>query len=385
MAAHDVLSTILTLNPSPTEYCTNNSHSNVTVITALFDLTKREGRRGRNIDDYIALGHHLLDLDVNLVVAGDDDVLPKIWAYRKQRGLAHKTYLYTMNLEHSPYYHYHEAISQAHVIDEQLNSYTGNKSSNDYLQLQRKLSLVGRKPSGLGKDDSPLYMLVGWTRYAICAKIAQLNPFNSSHVAWIDYGIFHLCQGNTSTIAQSKSSLLKSYTQLPTNKLRCMILAPTSPNEIVDLKTYYSQQRYKVAGGYLAGDIKSMIWLGLEMELAISRMMSTKHPSLDEITLNSVIVNHPERFDCYYGFYLNIILNSVEYTIGGENIINQLNSCIGLELWTNILHLGCYVLSSSTEDKNLRRVCCEHMITAGRKISLSSNIIEALQKYKSDL
>ena len=364
------LDIILQADSYHTEY-TNSP--DVTVITAIFDLTKREEGRERGIDDYLKLGHYLLDLDINLIVVGDEHILPKVWAYRKSKGLLDKTYLHVLNLENSPYYSYYPQILRAHV----LRHKTDNKSPD-----VQKISQINSdiKPTGLNPiKDSPLYTIVGWTRYHLCAKMAQLNPFNSSHLAWIDFGIFHLYAGNLANLEHQQKLLLQSYNRLPTTKLKCMILRHTPKDEISDKKKYFSQQRFKVAGGYLAGCTESMIWLGQEMELAIANMMNTGHPSLDEITLSSVIYENQSRFAWYYGFYTNIISNSVKFTDGPENIEWHLNDCIKWQLWDKVYNIGCYVLESRTQNKNISLVCVKHMITAAQKLNLSENIISALE------
>lgn len=377
----DSLNIILSANPHHTEY---TKSPDVTVITAIFDLSKRDPSRDRTIDDYLKLGHHLLDLNINLIVAGDEHILLKIWAYRRAKGLLDKTYLQVLNLENSPYYSYYPQIAQAHVLRHKLDK--TDKNSHEYQKLLDLSQITGLKPAGLSVvKDSPLYTIIGWTRYHLCAKMAELNPFDSTHLAWIDFGIFHLYQNNINMIEYQKKLLIKSYNRLPTTKLKCMILRHTAPSEIIDKKSYFSQQRFKVAGGYLAGCNESMIWLGQQMELAIASMMDTGYTSLDEITLSSVIFQYQSRFDWYYGFYTNIIANSVEFMDGPENIKWHLNDCLQLELWDKIYDIGCYVLSSNTRNKKLKILCLNSMIEATNKLYWSTNMISTLEDYKTTI
>jgi hypothetical protein len=264
------------------------------------------------------LGKHFLDLPVNMFIATDPHLAVDIWKYRRAAGLADRTYIYSIRLEDSPFYHYHSVIEQAYVN--------------------------GKFPHGLSiNKDTALYVIVGWTRYWLMKQAVKLNPFDSKGVVWADYGLFHLYPGRIKPIQEQFLQILKHY---PDNKIKFMVLQDTIRSEITDRVIYYSQRRCKLAAGLCGGPIHMINWLANEFEVEVEVCMQHGHPSLDEIIFSIIYANHPNAFSTYYGYYVDILPNHIGYKSGIKIILHNIDHCRVHRVNHPILKMCYYVLTA---------------------------------------
>ena len=272
----------------------------LTLVTALFDISKNENRDNvRTTDKYLQLGKHLLELPINIVIATESHLASEIWRYRRDIGMADKTFVYTVDLENSPYY--------------------------KYLNNIQELFKVGNKPDGTSQSkDSPLYLIVTWTRYWILQQITKMNPFNSKGLVWLDYGIFHLY---TNQLLATKNKIIEIMGHIPTNKIKLMLLCETSDNEIKDTKAYYSKRQCKLAGGFCSGSIDDINWLADQFEKELKLCLELGYPALDEPIMSIIYRQNPSRFMPYYGDYQQCITNNINMTDGFWIIIRNLDHC----------------------------------------------------------
>lgn len=352
--------------------------SELTVVTGLFDLSIREGTRYRNIDQYLKLGKHVLDLPINLVVATEHHLVADIWRYRVNIGLGDKTFIYTVDLEQSPYFKYLVNIN-AHYS-------------------------AGRKPCGLSETkDTALYSLVGWTRYYIMGRVAKMNPFNSAGLVWIDYGIFHLYQSDVHT---AQNIFLQILRQCPRDKIGLMLLSETVPSEISNRKSYYAERRCKIAAGFCSGSLGDFTWLAQKFNEEVLINLSSGHPSLDEIILSVIYCENRSRFSPYYGDYHQIFPNHGEFVDNPNIIRNSIVHCRNNNLHMSGIRMLRYLFKSrytfATADEidmmNDLLICAWYIdngrelskLAAQRMIELYHHVLEQgshldIEKYKTNV
>ena len=293
-------------------------HNEITLVTGLFDLSRREASRFRSIDSYLKLGQTLLSIPHNLIIFGDAHLVKEAWSTRCKLGLASKTFIYVFDLQHSPYYKYLPDIT---------NKFNQHGQPNYYIPAK----------------ESPHYLIIGWTRFWLLQQLAVLNPFNTKAVLWVDYGIFHLY--NEQEVKSGVLHLCKRIINCPIDKIRFMVLKHDDKSTFSNLDTYYSTRRWNLAAGLFSGSLSDIIWLGQQMDQLIIQCMQGIRPSLEELMLNIIYVQNRNRFEVYYGDYHQILCNHDRYRENFDIIKRNIDNCRQFNLWSQLLHLCRFLLA----------------------------------------
>jgi len=290
--------------------------SKLTLVTALFDLNRHEDRgKARSIDDYLNIGKHLLNLPFKMVIVTETNLAPLIWNYRMKSGLADKTYIWTLDLEQSPYYRHLPTIQSAFQS--------------------------GRKPIGTSMADTPHYLVMGWTRYWILKRVTQLNPFDSEGLIWWDYGIFHLSANQVSSMADT---IMKVMSHSPCDKIKLMLLEETGEDEIKDRVQYYSRRRCKLAAGFCSASLTDFEWLADSFDSELINCLQFGYPALEETILSVVYSENRHRFNPYYGDYHQIAVNNITMSSNIDIVIRNINHCRIHNLAKSIINIIRYIL-----------------------------------------
>ena len=304
---------------------TNFSLDQITVVTCFFNLSKLESGRPRNVEQYLELCKHVLQLPVNLFIVTDPDLGPWFWNYRKRLNLLDKTYIYSMKLKDSPYYRHLDLIKNCYKINQDGN--TGF-------------------PQGLNrKKDTPLYVILGWTRYWLLQQAASFNPFNSEALIWMDCGLFHLYKDRA---MEMRNLLLDNLSKYMKGGIRLMLLQDTHLFEIEDRKKYYSSRVCKTAAGLFGGDLDKMIWFSQQFNLEVKKCLNSGYPNLDEALANAVYTEHKDQFDPYYGDYHDLIPNFNGYQQNLWYVAWTLEHSVKFKLW-NLMLKECPLLIECIE------------------------------------
>nr|QBK91306.1 MAG: uncharacterized protein LCPAC202_02800 [Pithovirus LCPAC202] len=290
--------------------------NNVTLVTFYFDLISREENRGGVGKKYTTLGNNILDLDVNLFIIADPEVAVDAWKKRNKRNLLGKTFIFPIELENLPYYCHRPAIEKAFA--------------------------AGRRPIGLSiKKDTPLYFLLGWSKFWALEQAIKLNPFRSNIFAWIDYGLFHLWPGQE---IKMKKILLDNLSQLDLDKIKVTIMNDTTKDEIKNRVLYYSRRRCKMVSGYFGSGKNPINWFRKAFDQELKICLETGYPNLEESIMSAVYANNKDKFISYRGDYTDLIsyhtqninLNKV---INLYQIINEMRKFRRLKMWDKTIDI----------------------------------------------
>ena len=289
--------------------------SEVTIVSAFFDLSSRE-ERPRHSQEYLKLAEHILQLPINLFIVADDHLTPHFWKYRKEKGLLDKTFIYPLPLENSPYYRYRSEIEKAYR--------------------------AGRRPRGLSPiKDTPLYIIVSWTKLCAIQYAIKLNPFKSECIMWIDMGLFHLYPQQ---IEDRQVQLLEDLQSIPKQKLKVMLIQDTLPSEIENRTVFYSKRQCKVIGGLFGGALSLMAKLCKDFALEVETCMASGYPSQEEALLSVLYAKNKSAYELCYGIYDDLITNFIYYR-NNFNIILQCNLryCRDNLLWPEVVKICQYI------------------------------------------
>ncbi len=292
------------------------SIENLTLVTAYFDLTKHETRcREKTNDNYVKWGDFLFSLNINMVFFVEKELEAHVWKRRKAHNLLHKTLI--LRREFSE-------LKMA-GIESDLNEY---RKENPLLNATS------------GKDSSKYYILI-YNKFYFVEEAIKLNPFNTSHYGWIDFGIRNVIEGHV------PKNIYKTLTP-KTDKVSILSLRSTFAHELEDLKEYAKMFRWKVAGGYWVGSKANILSFINSFKTYLHIFLSLRLFAAEEGIIAVIIHHQPELFRLYYGSYRNILINHDKLNEKHSVIFENLRSCRineqydwGLRI-AEALYQGCY-------------------------------------------
>jgi hypothetical protein len=142
----------------------------VTVVTAFFDLQKREGSSRRAVAFYQEHGRTLCERDVSMIIFSDPELCETILQMRTAAGHKEKTLLVPLEFENIPYHQY-----KAKIVE--------NRAKNPIAMLNPI-------------KDTINYQILNWAKPWFIAQASERDPFNSTHYIWNDFGLAYVVKMN---------------------------------------------------------------------------------------------------------------------------------------------------------------------------------------------
>jgi hypothetical protein len=275
--------------------------STVTIVTALYDLTKYDNADRdttyRSFDRYKELSKQVMDLDAPMVIytspaqseQGQPDLAAWFREYRNQVQPTQRTLIVVRPLEHFPVWvrHYDTLVKNA-------------------------ATLQGSNPH---KDTVPYRILMA-SKFSMLTEVAATNPFQTSHIAWIDMGVAHV----------ASPLVLPTPHDWEVDKFTVMEMAHPYGSEVPE--AFLERWRGNVAGGFLAGPAQQVSQVCelffKEWDMAIAAQLAP----LEDMVLAYVLRKYPEKFRTYYGDYESLFCNYTGIRKNMGTIVYNLEQCI---------------------------------------------------------
>lgn len=190
--------------------------------------------------------------------------------------------------------------------------------------------------------DEHNFIAMGWGKPGIMAQAAKWNPFNTTHVAWIDIGVAH-------AVSEIDIDAFTPHTdKVKFHLLRC-------PEILTDLPDYYHSVWCLVAAGYIIGGCKEVIEFAKDFENEAEKVLAGGRVSIDEDLIASVITKNWDKYAYSYGDYVNLFVNSNQIKTGLGWILAKLYEAenAGAKIYVNNLKkelIRCYEAGNFTLD-----------------------------------
>lgn len=292
-------------------YCITMAKS-LTLVTAFFDLGKREPQiQRRQADEYLKLGDFLFSLDIKLVFFCDPEFVSIIEEKRKLYKLMDKTVVISHKLEDCFYY----------TI---LDKITANRQKNP---------IINANPN----KDTPLYLIINWSKFDLINETIKRNPFSSTHFAWLDFGIAHVA--NLDYISDG-------IFQTPSDQIKLLMMRDPDPKLLSDKKVYYSFIRGYVSSGYICGSKSSHLQLYQLFSKEVGRCLELEVAPSEEQILPIIIREDPDLFEFYYGDYKFILGNYIQCRGDVQRILINLGQSRLLNDFIRTCEIGGKLLDS---------------------------------------
>jgi len=286
----------------------------ITLVTGLVDLQQREGSTRRDSREYLKLAGILLvdfiPLYVNLVVWIEPhlySILDEILFNGKNCRKRSNTIIICFTLEslswHKKYY---------------------NKD------IPCNYKLYGGSFNNPSVKFTSLYRSVTICKYKMVQDTILMNPFDTSHYAWIDIGVLHIAKQPNPDISSNSNNNNNNNIQdcwwhphvklIKNSDSSQSLLSSSSSSSSTDLKSKFEDKVrlcrmrpifnktdfiYTTAGGFVSGSS-----LGWHKFLSIFENLVQKYPDyLEEPIMGMICEYNPELVDTYWGDYKDIIRN----------------------------------------------------------------------------
>ena len=276
-----------------------------TIITSLFELPNRE-KKNKTITEYLKLGKFILDLDENLILYTNTQAI-KDYVLNQRKGKQTKIHL--VNLQSLYYFKYIDYMSKC----------------------EYKILNINRK------KDTGEYIALTNNKFEFIREVALTNPFNSSKIIWLDFGVAH--------VAKNPESIVRWMDKIP-EKIRLMSINPYL--EKTPAKEYFKYIYHNVAAGLISGSIDNMKILCDLFKTEWENIISEGWYQLDEAILAIIIRKNKNLIDMYYGDYQSIIVNYLLPVGDQGRIFSQLHKSRDHKDYFLVDHILSYVWNSYT-------------------------------------
>lgn len=265
----------------------NTTSCTVTVVSALYDLYQRHDTCQR----YLEWGRVWAELPVPMVIFTESRLAPSLCELR--RPYRHLT---TIIVSEMPYAKDRDRIEQALTAT----------------------PIVNRNH----QKDTLEYFVYNTSKFTWLRQVADLNPYGSRYLAWLDFGLVKTHPSITAdtlraivdpscwpTIGGDPAQVsARDPAQLP-DQIRVMMISYLSPQALTNAKGSFTWILHHRAAGVITGARDSFRRLETIVSRWHRRMLDEGWYQLDEVFLTLASLEVPELFDVYYGDYSSIVVN----------------------------------------------------------------------------
>jgi hypothetical protein len=248
---------------------------NWTFVTGYFDITKYEDAskqiKDRPPNFYLHSCNTTLSVNANLVIFTEEKFKPILEKLRPDH-LKNNTKFIICNFEDFHLYKYRNKIAE-----------------------NRKKNLIA------DPRNTVSYYLCCMTRYSMVKQVTELNPFNSTHFGWIDFGIERQGFKNASS--------LDNVIHLYRDKVSACYINYIPQKTVDNLKEYFQWGRCAIASGFFTGNLKNIQKFCRLVELQFITYVELGFGHADEQLFSPIYFSNPDLFHFYFGDYRSIITN----------------------------------------------------------------------------
>jgi len=266
-----------------------NNNDDWTLVTSYFDLTKcpdaSKEIKDRNQDYYLSHANSTLHLPYNLVIYCDAASLPKIMKIRPDELKEKTKYI-------------------VREFDEFQIVKNGNSLSNTFVEYRNKINKNRQeKPYHFDNRNTASYYLFCLSRYIMLKEMIELNPFESTHFAWINFCIERMGYTNLIHLDEALSVHRDKFST-------CYI--DYIPQELVqNTPEYFKWGRCSMCSGFFTGNKKYMYEVCDKIENKFLEYVEAGYGHADEQLYSPVYFENPDLFEHYFGDYQQMITNYV--------------------------------------------------------------------------
>ena len=259
-----------------------------TIITMFYNIREKEGNNpnsplNRGVKKYCDLAKNfILSLPYNLIVFTDNEEVIE-FVKKERENLKDKTQILNKKFEETYYYKHLDILNE----------------------LQQKFNII----NGNVKQETPMYIVLNNNKFDFMETAIKINPFNSKHFIWMDFGINHVALN---------TEIIHEWIHAVPDKIKQLCINPYIEN--VDDKTAFQYIYHHMAGGLFSGSSENLLKYCELFKQKTEQIYKEDWYQIDEAVMTMVNRENPELFDLFYGDYQGIISNYL-YPINNIDLI----------------------------------------------------------------
>ena len=340
--------------------CKNPIKPLPTIVTMIYNIREKEKNASdsdynHKINNYFDLAKKfILKLPYPLIIFTDDDELSQM-IKEERNTLQEKTHIYNKKFEDTYFYTYKERLEE----------------------LQKQYHII----NGHLEHETPLYIILNNNKFDFMESSIELNPFNSTHFIWMDFGINHVAK-NTEKIHE--------WINCVPNKIKQLCINPYVEN--VENKEMFQYIYHHTAGGLFTGSKENLLKYSELFKQKTQQIYNEEWYQIDEAVMTMVQRENPDLFDLFYGDYQGIISNYLSPINNISLILDASQKYINVNNTEKAFNILCYCskyFENNIRDELVFRYIEQHIIVDyynNNRNILSSviDLINLLKKFYSD-
>ena len=255
-------------------------NTNITLVTGFFDI-KRESWKtfSRQKNVYFDNAKRVLSVAHPMIIFIDKQYFDFVKEQRKQYDEKYTT-LIECKFEDLKYYYLKDKIFQI-------------MNSNEY-----KNGLVDPNVPEVWNPD---YNIVIWSKLDLVMKAINLNPFNTKHFGWIDFG--------THVHMLAEKFINKPIVKLPIeDKIRLLCRSLPQKSDL-NIKFFFKSHCNRFAATFITGSSENFKFFYEEQDKIINEAINLNVVDCEQSLHSVIYLRFPEKFSLYFGNWQDLTNN----------------------------------------------------------------------------
>lgn len=292
-----------------------------TIVTMIYDIRAKENNTtncglNHNMDKYLnSAKQFILTLPYPLVIFtdADDNIIEQI--NNERINFKEKTYIYKKPFEETYFF----------------------KDKDILPELQTKFTIL----NGNTQHETPFYIILNNNKFDFIESAIDLNPFNSNHFIWMDFGINHVAQN---------TEIIHEWINKVPDKIKQLCINPYV--EGGTQKNHFKFIYHNMAGGLFSGSKENLLKYSTLFKKKTDEIYNDNWYQIDEAVMTMVNRENPDLFDLFYGDYQGIISNYLSPIHNMELIIRGVQKLLDHNKTKEPYDILCYSSKFFNNNKN---------------------------------
>lgn len=305
---------------NPIRSLTYKNNDIPTIVTMFYDIRKKENYKyksefNHNINRYFEFAKNfILKLPYNLIIFTDEEKCID-FVKNERTNFKEKTYICNKSFEQTYFYKYIDKLNE----------------------LQNKFTIFNTQL----EHETPHYIILNNNKFDFIANAIDLNPFNSSHFIWMDFGINH--------VAENTEMINEWICNVP-DKIKQLCINPYTEN--LEPKKYFEMIHHNTGGGLFSGSKENLLKYSELFKQKTEEIYNDNWYQIDEAVMSLVQKENPDIFDLFYGDYQGIISNYLSPIHNIDLILNSSQKYINCNNTRKAYEILCYSLKYFENNPN---------------------------------
>jgi hypothetical protein len=219
--------------------------------------------------------------------------------------------------------------SKTYICNKSFEQTYFYKYLDKLIELQSKFKIL----NGELEHETPHYIILNNNKFDFIDKAIDLNPFNSSHFIWMDFGINHVARN---------TEIINEWIYNIPDKIKQLCINPYTEED--NPKKYFEIIHHNTGGGLFSGSKENLLKYSELFKQKTQEIYNDNWYQIDEAVMTIIQRENPELFNLFYGDYQGIISNYLSPNHNIDLILNSSQKYINCNNTRDAYEILCYCL-----------------------------------------